>query len=189
MAPPPPSLNHKQKAFARAYTTPGETYGNGTRSAIAAGYSPRAAAEQASHLLSNPKVRALVDALTSATEVKLERTADKVLEELARLGFSDVTAIFNDDGTLKHPKDMPVEVRRAIKSIEFEELFEGNRSNTKDGEDGGRFVIGRIVKVVLHSKEKGLELLGKNLKLFTDKVEHSVDDDLADLLAKARSDE
>ena len=177
MAPPPPSLNHKQKAFARAYTTPGETYGNGTRSALAAGYSPRAAAEQASHLLSNPKVRALVDQLTAAVEVKLERTGDKVLEELARLGFSDVTAIFNDDGTLKHPKDMPVEIRRAIKSIEFEELFEGA--------SGERFTIGRIVKVVLHSKEKGLELLGKNLKLFTDKVEHEVGDSLADILAAA----
>lgn len=182
-------LNHKQRAFARAYTTPGETYGNGTRSAIAAGCSARAADSQAVRLLADARVRELITANTDALEVKTSRTADKVLEELARLGFSDVTAIFNDDGTLKHPKDMPVEVRRAIKSIEFEELFEGNRSNTKDGEDGGRFVIGRIVKVVLHSKEKGLELLGKNLKLFTDKVEHSVDDDLADLLAKARSDE
>ena len=36
-----------------------------------------------------------------------------------------------------------------------------------------RFVICRIVEVVLHSKERGLELLGKNLKLFTDKVELS----------------
>lgn len=180
-------LNHKQRAFARAYTTPGETYGNGAKSAIAAGYSARTAAEQASRLLTDARMRALVQANEAATEVKLERTADKVLEELARLGFSDVTAIFNDDGTLKHPKDMPVEIRRAIKSIEFEELFEGNRSNTKDGEDGGRFVIGRIVKVVLHSKEKGLELLGKNLKLFTDKVEHEVGDSLAEILAAAHA--
>lgn len=168
-------LNHKQKAFARFYTTLGPTFGNATESAKQAGYSPRTATEQGSRLLTVVKVRELIKELGTKTEEKLERklsrTQDNILEELARLGFSDVTAIFNDDGTLKHPKDMPVEVRRAIKSIEFEELWEGNKANTADGEDKGRFVIGRIVRVVLHSKEKGLELLGKNLKLFTDKVD------------------
>ena len=33
---------------------------------------------------------------------------------------------------------------------------------------------------------KGAELLGKHLKLFTDKVEHTVSDDLASLLSTAR---
>lgn len=188
MAPPPPSLNHKQRAFAHQYVSGEGTKGNATQSAIAAGYSVRAAAEQGHHLLRNPKVVALIAELEEKSIQKIQRTANHVLEELARLGFSDVTDIYNDEacatcgacrGTLKHPKDMPVEVRRAIKSIEFEELFEGA--------SGEKFVHGRIVKITLHSKEKGLELLGKNLKLFTDKVEHSVDDDLADLLAEARS--
>lgn len=170
-------LNHKQKAFARFYTTLGPTFGNATESAKAAGYSQRSAESAGPRLSRNVQVAALIAELgakaTEKLEKKLSRTSEDILEELARLGFSDVTAIFNDDGTLKHPKDMPVEVRRAIKSIEFEELWEGNKSDTKDGEDKGRFVIGRIVKVVLHSKERGLELLGKNLKLFTDKVELS----------------
>lgn len=185
MAPPPPSLNHKQRAFAHQYVSGEGTKGNATASAIAAGYSQRTAHVQGHDLLKNPKVAALVAELEEKSIQKIQRTANHVLEELARLGFSDVTAIFNDDGTLKHPKDMPVEVRRAIKSIEFEELWEGNKSDTAAGEDKGRFVIGRIVKVVLHSKEKGLELLGKNLKLFTDKVEHEVSESLESLILES----
>lgn len=38
-----------------------------------------------------------------------------------------------------------------------------------------------------HPALKGLELLGKNLKLFTDVVEHKVGDGLADRLAQAMS--
>lgn len=34
---------------------------------------------------------------------------------------------------------------------------------------------------------KGCELLGRHLKLFTDKVEHSVSDDLAERMARARA--
>lgn len=33
---------------------------------------------------------------------------------------------------------------------------------------------------------KGFELLGRHLKLFTDKIEHSASDDLASMIAKAR---
>ncbi len=177
-------LNHKQKAFAAFYTTLGPTFGNATASYIAAGYSPRTAHASAHRMLEHAGVAALIAELGAKAEKKLEkklgRTQDDILEELARLGFSDITDIYNEEtctecgcsrGTLKHPKDMPVEVRRAIKSIEFEEFWSGNHADTKDGEDKGRFVAGRIVKMVLHSKEKGLELLGKNLKLFTDKVD------------------
>lgn len=177
-------LNHKQRAFAAFYTTLGPTFGNAAASARAAGYSERTVETCGPRLLRNAQVKALVEELGAKAEKKLEkklsRTQDDILEELARLGFSDITDIYNDEtctecgcsrGTLKHPKDMPVEVRRAIKSIEFEELCDGNHSDSMDGEDKGRFVAGRVVKMVLHSKEKGLELLGKNLKLFTDKVD------------------
>ncbi len=68
-----------------------------------------------------------------------------------------------------------------MKSFEVEELFEGT------GQD--KFRVGRTVKVTLWPKDKGLELLGRNQKLFVDKVEHSVDAPLAELLAAARKSE
>ena len=50
----------------------------------------------------------------------------------------------------------------------------------KDGNETGEYVFN--AQAVL----KGAELLGKHLKLFTDKVEVSTDDDLAERLAAAR---
>lgn len=170
-----PGLNHKQKAFATFYVTPGPTLGNATKSAEAAGYSVRTAYAQGSDLLKHPEVAKLIAAGAEKTVERISRKGADILEELARLGFSDITEIYTDGpkcsecgaerGTLRHPKDMPLRVRRAIESIEFEELW--------DGPPGEKFELGRITKIRLHSKTKGLELLGKNLKLFTDKVELS----------------
>ena len=51
------NLNEKQKRFADEYLIDL----NATQAAIRAGYSPRSAAEQASRLLKNVKVRAYID--------------------------------------------------------------------------------------------------------------------------------
>lgn len=42
------------------------------------------------------------------------------------------------------------------------------------------------LEISLHPKEKALEMLGRHLKLFTDKVEHDVSDALADRIKAAR---
>lgn len=177
-----PGLNHKQKAFATFYVTPGPTLGNATKSAEAAGYSVRTAYAQGSDLLKHPEVAKLIAAGAEKTVERISRKGADILEELARLGFSDVSEFYSDcrcdkcgcsKGGLKHPRDMSPKARAAIASFEEEDLFEGNHEDTSAGEDGGRFWVGKIRKVKLWSKEKGLELLGKHLKLFTDKVELS----------------
>ena len=166
-------LTYKQKAFALEYRKDH----NGTQAAIRAGYSHRGADVAAVRLLADPRIRALIgEADTKALE-QVQKAGDRVLTELATFAYSDVAEAFNEDGTLKHLKDFPEGLRRAVKSFEVEELFEGT------GQD--RFKVGRTVKVTLWPKDKGLELLGRNQKLFTDKIEHSADESLADLLAAA----
>lgn len=182
-------LNHKQKAFALEYRKDH----NGTAAALRAGYSSRGASTQGARLLTNPAIRKLIEAADSKAFAKVEAEGNTVLGELAHVGFSDPLEMFNqcpgnldctpekhycDRGTLKALSAMRPEMRRAIRSIEFTELFEGA--------SGEKFVTGRIVKVTLWDKVKGLELLGKNQKLFTDKHEHEVSESLADLLALAR---
>src|SRR6266852_4654476 len=63
---------------------------NGTRAAIAAGYSEATARVQASQLLAKLNVRKRVDQLLSQRASRLEVKADKVLEELARLAFTNM---------------------------------------------------------------------------------------------------
>lgn len=177
-------LTPRQRRFALEYRVDG----NATQAAIRAGYSARSAYSTASDLLKKPEVQALlaehqekVLAKMAAEDAVVEAAGDAVLEELAHLAHSDLLDAFNDDGTLKHPRDMPVGIRKSIKSIEFTELFEGA--------SGERFVVGRTVKLSLWPKDRGLELLGKNRKLFTDRVEVAPDESLLDLLTEARKPE
>ncbi len=167
--------------FARAFIAEQ----NATQAAIAAGYSPKTAHSQGSRLLKVAKVRAFIDAglarSTAARNVKaIEVHGAKVLGELEHIAHSDLLQAFNrcpgnldctaekhycDRGTLKALESMTPEMRRAIASIEFTELFEGS--------SGEKFVAGRIVKIKLWDKPKALEMLGRNQKLWTDKVEVS----------------
>ena len=62
-------------------------------------------------------------------------------------------------------KDIPKAVRKAISGVEVEELFEGK------GED--RVHVGTLRKVKFWDKVKSWELLGKHLKLFVERTEHT----------------
>ncbi len=85
---------------------------------------------------------------------------DTVLKELKHIGTVDLALAYKDDGSLKHPKEMPVEVRRCIAGIEVMEEFEGV------GKD--RELIGYTKKVKFHDKIKALELIGKKFAMWID---------------------
>jgi phage terminase small subunit len=173
-------LNHKQKRFALEFRVDH----NATQAALRAGYSPRGAETQGMRLLRNAEVKKLIDAHDEKVLAKVEEKGNRVLEELALIGYFDPLGVFIDDpdrpdnGTLRALKAMPPEVRRNIKSLKFTELFEGA--------SGEKFVTGRIVDITFWDKVKSLELLGKNQKLFTDKTELTADESLLDLLMEAR---
>ena len=79
----PRLLTPKQESFCVHYTTIGaETFSNGTKSAIAAGYSEKSAYAQASALLKNPEIRERVTQLHSENLGRNGITIDKVLADL-----------------------------------------------------------------------------------------------------------
>jgi hypothetical protein len=161
-------LNHRQKAFALEYRKDH----NGSAACIRAGYSAVGASTQAARLLKIPEIAAMIEQADAAALATVKAEGDAVLTELARIGYSDPIGIFNEsDGTLKSLETMRPEVRRTIKSIKFEELF--------DGPTGEKFVAGRVVEVKFWDKVKSLELMGKNQGLFVEKVELKVDESLA----------
>jgi phage terminase small subunit len=144
-----------------------------------AGFSKKSAEQQAVALMKLPEVAAAINEALRRRSDRVEVKADDVLRELARIGMSDMAEAFNDDGTLKPLVDMPLDVRRAISSVEVEQIFEGR------GED--RKCIGTLTKVKFWDKTRGLEMLGKNLKLFTEVHEHRLGKGLADRLIKAKA--
>jgi phage terminase small subunit len=105
-------------------------------------------------------------------------TRAEVLRELKKIGFADISDLYDNNGHLKSFHDIPEHARKAIAGVEVDELFEGFGKE--------REKIGLTKKVKLWDKNKALENLGRYLKLFTDKVEHSGTVELAERLKEAR---
>jgi phage terminase small subunit len=97
---------------------------------------------------------------------ELEISADRVLQDLAKIAFFDPGKLFNDDGCLIDITELDDETAAAIARFEVFELFDGSKGDQKH-------VTGLVKKITLADKLEALELLGKYLKLWTDKVEHS----------------
>ncbi len=77
------TLTPKQDSFCVHYTTIGaETFSNGTKSAIAAGYSEKSAYSQACNLLKNPKIQERLKELYTENMQRNNITVDKVLADL-----------------------------------------------------------------------------------------------------------
>jgi phage terminase small subunit len=140
---------------------------NATRAAERAGYSPKTAYSQGQRMLTNVEIRKAIQAAMDKRAHKLEITADRVLQEIAKLAFFDPAAFFEDDGSLKRIQDLDEHTRMAIAGIEVVELFEGS------GEQ--KHAYGLLKKIKIADKGQNLERLGRHLKLFTDKTEHSGD--------------
>ena len=84
--PKPKTLSDKQKLFCLEYLVDL----NGKQAAIRSGYSKKTAEVQASRLLSNAKVKKFIDKAVARRAEKLEITTDKVVQELAKIGFADI---------------------------------------------------------------------------------------------------
>ena len=89
-----------------------------------------------------------------ALNARGEWMAQKVLDEVRRIGTVDIRRAYDDDGKLLDVKEMPEDVARCIQSVVVTDTKEGQR-----------------VTIKLADKLRALELLGKQVKLFTDRLE------------------
>ncbi|MCT7911661.1 terminase small subunit [Arcobacter lacus] len=156
-------LTPKQKLFCDYYLISL----NATEASIKAGYSKKTAKEIGAENLTKPNIKEYLQNSMNKRAEKLEITADKVIGEIAKLAFANTTDILEITDTSIKIKDLSKLDTSCISSAE--EVFD------KDGCRVG-------VKVKLHDKTKNLELLGRHLGLFKDKVEISVDEQVQDWL-------
>lgn len=152
------ALPPKQQLFVTEYLANGF---NGTKAAIAAGYAKGNGDTQASRMLVMTKIRAVIDARKQKMIVTREITAERVLDEIAKMAFLDPRKLFNSDGSLVPVHELGDDTAMGLAGFEARESYQ----------DG--FHVANLKKIKLVDKLGSLALLGRYLKLFTDKVEHS----------------
>lgn len=137
---------HQQKLFAYSYFN---NKGNGTLAAIEAGYSKKTAAEQASRLLTNVKVKRILEQLSEKLEDKVLLTKERVLKEYEKIAMFDLRTLYDENNALKSISELSDEAGAAITGIEVLEEFAGS------GQD--KIHIGNTVKIKLNSKIAALD--------------------------------
>lgn len=147
-------LSLKQKRFVEEYLVDL----NATQAAIRAGYSKRTADKIGSENLAKPEINAAIQHAMEERARRTQITADRVIAEMARVAFLDIGKAFNDDGSLKPIHEIDEDTRRAIAGLEVTTL-------TAEGAP-----IGHLSKIKLVDKLRALELLGKHLGMFNDKL-------------------
>lgn len=130
------------------------------------------AAQAGSRMLRNVKVAAYIQERMEERQKRTEITQNRVLQELAAIAFAkatDYAEIKNECVRIRDTAELDEQQIRALAGIEE-----------------GKFGI----KVKLNDKEKALELLGRHLGMFKDKVEVSGLEDekkkLGDILEQLR---
>lgn len=162
-------LTPKQKRFVDEYLIDL----NATQAAIRAGYSPKTANEQAAQLLAKLSIQNYLHKRQSERVQRTEITQDRVLQELAAVGFARGTdyAEIAPDGTVRliPTEQLSGQQRAAVLGIR----------ETRDG-----------VEIKLADKVRALELLGKHLGLFSPGAGmNAADSNLFERIAEATSEE
>lgn len=150
-------LTPKQKAFADEYLIDF----NGKRAAITAGYSKKTAETQASRMLRIVKVQKYISKKVKERSERINISAERVLEEFAKIAFGDMRGLYDKEGKLKQPHEWSDDQAAMVSGFDVSEIKVGDKVNTA------------MKKVKGNDKLRALEALGRNLKLFTDKQEVS----------------
>lgn len=161
----PHGTTDRQFAFCRFYVEQGLTNASAAyRKAYPNCKSEVAAESCSSRLLRNAKVMAYLDEVRRVATERTQITADRVLEELGRIGLANMDdyAEWGPAGvTLKSSEDMTSEMKAVVGEV--------SETITKDG---------GTIRFKLHDKLAALDKIGRHFKLFTDTMEHTVKHEL-----------
>ena len=146
-----PKLTAKQKRFIDFYLQ----HYNAARAAREAGYSEKSAKEIGNENLTKPHIKAAIDKENEKTADELGITRRRVLNEWAKLAFTDLPDLVDENGDLLRFELLPESAKAAIQEVTTSTRTRGDETYTDR-------------KVKLHSKTGALDALSKHLKLFTD---------------------
>lgn len=133
---------------------------NATQAAIRAGYSAKTAHVQGTRLLGIARVSEAVAEAQKEREQRTRITADRVLQELARIAFFDPRKAYNEDGSVKPIPEMDDDTAAAVAGFEVNEV-----------NSGGDSPVGVIKKIRFSSKDTAITLAMRHLGMLRDKVD------------------
>lgn len=165
-------LKPKQELFCQEFLK--DMSGLGAAKRAGYGKTDRSSSVYASTALRNVNIQRRIKELNEQRQKLTGVTPEFVLQELMKLATVDLADCYDEEGNLLNIKHIPKATRAAMNGIDVHEDREGN---------------GSTKKVKLYDKTKALEMIGRHLKLFTDKVEHSGKVTLEQLVAGTGSDE
>lgn len=146
-------LTPKQDLFVREYLVDL----NATQAAIRAGYSAQYADRIGSELLGKTRVAEAIAVKKAERSAKVGLTAERVLEEYARIAFSDMGdfAAWDSDGVTFMPSS----------HVDTRVVAEVKETPMKGG--------GKALGIKLHDKVGALNAVAKHLGMLPDKVDQS----------------
>ncbi len=132
---------------------------NATQAAIRAGYSVKTANEQGAQNLAKVSIQQAIAEQMADRSRRTGVNQDRIVLELARIAFAKITDIVDSEGKIK--STATDDDLACIESVKYK----GSESETSSS-------VEREVK--LSSKLKALELLGKHLGMWNDKLDVNV---------------
>lgn len=167
------ALTEKQKRFVAEYLVDL----NATQAAIRAGYSEKTARAVGYENLTKPDIQ---DAILKGREEQTKRTevtADRVIQEYAKIAFFDPRKLFTDNGMPKDISSLDNDTAAALVGMDVYEEYDGA------GEE--RRLAGYTKKYKIADKLRALEALGKHLGIFDGKGGNVGTEDTEDGLSKS----
>ena len=152
-------LTPKQKRFCEEYVIDL----NGRQAAIRAGYSKNSAAVISSQNLTKLNISAYIAQLAGKRSEKTEITAERVLGEIAKLAFFNRADVQDEDGNTLPLNEWSRDQLAALQEVTESTIIVGKRRSVT------------TTKTKVADKKASLELLGRHLKLFTDKIDLNAD--------------
>lgn len=167
-------LTKKQQRFVEEYLIDL----NATQAAIRAGYKRSEYTDtNASKILENTSIREAIEKAMAERSKRTGINQDRVVQELARIAFVNPQEVINaDDGSVRG--NASKDDLACIQAVKVK-ISESDKGKCTERE------------VRLNDKMKALELLGKHLGMFTEKVDVDINDsassELAELLAQRKA--
>lgn len=146
-------LTNKQKRFCEEYLVDL----NATQAAIRAGYSKHTAGSIGEENLRKPEIKKYVAKLQEKLSKETGITAKMVIDELAKIGFSNIQDFIDSDNSVKDISDIDRSQAAAVEGVKkiVTEWGEGKKAGKRTA-----------ITFKLYDKGAALERLGKHLGVF-----------------------
>lgn len=141
-------LSEKQERFCQQYVIDFHV----TNAAIRAGYPAKSASVVGSKLLKSAKIKGRIAEIRANASAKTGVSLERALDQLGAMAFADPADMFHPEtGDLLPVNQMPESIRRAIISIEVDEIEVAGQK------------LGVTKKIKLAPKDKATDMIMKHL--------------------------